>query len=85
MNCETKGTVISASKQWWMKVNTKPVRMISTDKATFPYIIKVRYSVDGKDYTKRKWISAGCSVPEVGSSVTVSYDSTKPNRAKVIC
>ncbi len=85
MNNEIKGTVVSASKQWWMKVNTKPVRVIGTDGATFPYIIKVRYIVDGKDYTKRKWISAGCSVPAVGSSVTVSYDSTKPSRAKVIC
>ncbi len=85
MNNETKGTVISASKQWWMKVNTKPVRVIGTDGAAFPYIIKVRYTVDGKDYTKRKWISTGCSVPAVGSFVTVSYDSTKPSRAKVIC
>ena len=24
---ETSGTVISASRQWWLKVNTKPVRM----------------------------------------------------------
>ncbi len=84
MNKETKGTVISASKQWWMKINTKPVRMIGTDGAIFPYIIKVRYTVDGKDYTKRKWIDAGGSVPAVGASVMVCYDSEKPKRAKIL-
>ena len=28
---ETIGTVISASRQWWLKVNTKPVRMGAMD------------------------------------------------------
>ena len=81
---EVKGTVISASKQWWLKVNSKPIRMGSMDGATFPYIIKIRYTVDGTDYIKRQWIGAGKPVPEKGSSVRLSYDESKPSKAKVL-
>ena len=83
MDKETTGMVTSAAKQWWLKINTKPIRMHALDGAIFPYIIKIQYTVDGKDYTKRKWISAGCAVPAVGSSVTVRYCTDKPNKAKV--
>ena len=81
---ETIGTVISASRQWWLKVNTKPVRKGTMDGATFPYIIKIQYTVDGTDYIKRQWIGAGKPVPAVGSSVKLSYDSTKPSKAKML-
>jgi len=84
MDKETIGTVISAQKQWWLKVNTKPVRKHALDGATFPHVIKVQYTVDGKDYIKRKWISARFSAPAVGSSVTVSYCGNKPGKAKVL-
>lgn len=53
MDKETTGTVISAVKQWWFKVNMKPVRMGALDGAAFPYIIKVQYVADGNTYTKR--------------------------------
>lgn len=59
------GTVISIAKQWRLKINTKPVRTHALDGATFPYIIRVKYTVDNKEYIKRKWISAGSSVPSV--------------------
>ena len=59
MEKETTGTVISVATQWWLKINTKPVRLHALDGAIFPYIIKVRYTADGKDYFKRKWIRAG--------------------------
>ena len=47
-------------------------------------IIKVEYVVEGKTYTKRKWIGAGKDVPAVGSKLTVLYCSTKPNKAKIL-
>lgn len=81
---EAKGTVISASRQWWLKVNTKPVRMGTMDGATFPYIIKIQYTVDGTDYIKRQWIGAGEPVPSVGSSVRLSYDEHTPSKAKLL-
>ena len=84
MDKETVGTVLSVAKQWWLKVNTKPVRMGALDGATFPHIIKVQYVVDGNTYTKRKWISAGKEVPAVGSKLTVICCSGKPSKAKII-
>lgn len=81
---ETNGKVISVSRQWWLKVNTKPIRLSGFDGAIYPYIIKVAYSVDGKEYFKRKWYSAGINHPEIGDPVKVSYDENKPNKAKIL-
>ena len=81
---ETTGTVVAAAKQWWLKVNTKAVRLHSLDGAVFPHIIKVRYTVGGRDYFCRKWISAGRNVPAVGSTVQVCYREDKPTKAKVV-
>ena len=50
MEKETMGTVISVTKQWWLKVNRKPVRAHAMDGAAFPHTIKVKYTIDGKDY-----------------------------------
>ena len=85
MDKETIGTVLSVSKQWWLKVNTKPVRMGTLDGATFPHIIKVQYVVDGRSYTKRKWIGAGKAVPSVESQLRVLYCSDKPTKARIQC
>jgi len=84
MDKETVGTVRSVATQWWLKVNTKPVRMGPLDGATFPHIIKVEYTVEGKTYTKRKWIGAGGPVPAVGSKVTVLYSSEKPGKGMIL-
>ena len=84
MDNETIGTVRSVATQWWLKVNTKPIRMGTMDGAVFPHIIKVQYEVDGNTYTKRKWIGAGKAVPAVGSNVTVLYCSNKPGKAKIL-
>ena len=84
MDKETIGTVLSVAKQWWLKVNTKPIRMGSLDGAAFPHIIQVQYAVEGCTYTKRKWIGAGKAVPAVGSKLTVLYCSDKPGKAKIL-
>ena len=84
MDQKTVGTVVSAKKQWWLKVNTKPVRMHALDGATFPHIIKVRYVVNGNEYFKRKWIRACDRPPAVGAEVTVLYDENKPSESKVL-
>ena len=83
MTLDTEGTVVSVAKQWWLKVNTKAVRLHALDGATFPHIIKVSYIVDGKEYFKRKWYNPGCTVPAVGSTVTVLYCPKKPKKAKL--
>ena len=83
MNKETTGTVVKVATQWWLKVNTKAVRTGTMDGATFPHIIKVRYTVDGTDYFKRKWIKASGRAPDVGSSVKVVYSEEKPKKARI--
>ena len=83
MISKTTGTVLSVSKQWWLKINTKPIRTHALDGAIFPYIIKVKYSVNGKLYCKRKWIHAGNPVPCVGDFVMVEYDENKPKKVKI--
>ena len=67
------GTVISVTKQWWLKVNRKPVRAHAMDGAAFPHTIKVKYTIDGKDYICRKWIGAGNNVPDKGTTIKVTY------------
>jgi len=84
MEKETIGTVLSAHRQWWLKINTKPVRLHALDGAVFPYIIRVAYTVDGRDYTKGKWIGAGKAVPCVGSKVRVLYREENPKKAKIL-
>ena len=84
MNESTIGTVIEVKKQWWLKVNTKPIRANTFDGATFPHIIKVRYTVGGSEYNKRKWVRACEIPPSVGSEIAVLYDENKPQRSKII-
>ena len=84
MKIETNGIVLSASKQWWLKVNTKPVRLHTLDGAVFPYIIKVQYTVNGVEYIKRKWIKAGEPVPQPGSFVKLVYSESNPGKAEII-
>ena len=84
MDKQTEGIVVSVKKQWWLKINSKQLRTGPLDGATFPYIIKVKYTVDGNEYIKWKWISAGLPVPKAGSAVQVLYNSDKPSKAKVM-
>lgn len=81
---ETIGTVISASKQWWLKINTKSFRKHPLDGALFPYIIKVSYIVDNVAYVKRKWVNAGADIPDIESQVKVLYNIQNPKKAKII-
>ena len=54
------------------------------DGATFSYVIKVRYTVDGIEYVRRQWIGAGRSVPAVGSCVRLTFEQGKPAKAKLL-
>lgn len=84
MKKETTGIVISVSKQWWLKINTKAIRKGPMDGAVFPHVVTVSYAVDGKEYRKRKWIGAGAPVPAEGSSVTVVYEEDAPAKAEIV-
>ena len=81
---KTIGTVVSVKKQWWLKINTKPIRAHAFDGAIFPHIVKVVYCVDGIKYYKKKWIRAALPVPTVNTEVTVAYDKERPSRGQVL-
>ena len=80
----TTGTIISAKKQWWLKINKKPIRNGALDGAVFSFFFKVRYVVDGKEYIKRKWIGTEYPVPVEGSTVQLAYEENQPEKIKVV-
>ena len=80
----TTGTIISVKKQWWLKINKKSIRKGALDGAAFPYVIKVKYVVDGKEYIKRKWIGTEYPVPVEGSTVQLAYEENQPEKIKVV-
>lgn len=84
MERETFGTVIDVSEQWWFKLNTKALRTHSPDGAIFPHVVRVRYTVNGKEYTCRKWFSTGTLCPAIGQTIKVRYADAKPSKAHII-
>ena len=80
----TTGTILSAKKQWWLKINRKAIRTGPLDGAAFPYIIKVRYVVAGKEYIKRKWIGTEYPVPVEGDTVQLVYEEDQPEKIKIV-
>ena len=83
MEIKTSGTILSVKKQWWLKVNTKPVRKHALDGAFFPHIVTVKYTVDGNEITKKKWLKASVTPPSVNDQVTVLYRVDKPTKCKL--
>ena len=79
----TKGTIQKVTKCWWIKVNTKPVRMHALDGAIFPHIITFTYEVDGIQYKKRKYIGLRADAIGIFGNVDVYYDKDKPSRCEI--
>lgn len=79
----TTGTVAEVKKIWWIKVKLKAVRMHPTDGVAFPHSVKIKYTADGKDYTKKIYFSWQITPPPVGAQVTVRYDTQKPSRCEI--
>ena len=77
----TTGRVLSVSKLWWLKINTK-ARLGALDGAIFPHILKIWYKVDGMEYTKNKWVLTKKPIPREGDSVQLIYDDLKPGKIK---
>ena len=51
----------------------------------YSYTIKVKYSVDGKDYFKKRYLGycASESIPLIGSTLPVIYSENNPKKARV--
>ena len=80
----TTGTIISVKKQWWLKINKKPIRKGALDGAAFPYVIKVKYVVDGKEYIKRKGIGTEYPVPVEGAVIQLAYEENQPEKIMIV-
>ena len=70
------------------EIEQKDKEYIASTYNRFPVAIasgkgSVFYSVDGKEYIGRKWLSAGVRCPAVGESVTVSYREDKPSKFSI--
>ena len=77
------GTILSVKKQWWLKVNTKPKRKHALDGATFPHIVTVKYTVDGNEIVKKKWLKSFVAPPSVNEQVTVIYRTDNPTKCRL--
>ena len=83
MEKRARGTILSVKTQWWLKVNTKAVRSGPLDGASFPHIVKVKYTVEGNEIVKNKWLGANILPPSVNGSVTVVYREDKPTKFRL--
>ena len=82
-NNVTKGIIQKVTKCWWIKVNTKPVRIRALDGVIFPHIMTVTYDVDGVQYKKRKYIGLRSDTIGIFGNVDVYYDKNKPSRCAI--
>ena len=80
---KTTGTVIAVKKLWWIKINTKPIRSHALDGAVFPHTVTVKYTVNGFEYIKKKFLRASLTPPEPGESIIVYYNIEKPAKCKL--
>ncbi len=72
------GKVTKTYSCWWLKVNTKPVRLHSLDGARFPHIITFAYTVDSIPYEGKLWVPYSLRPPQPGEEIPVYYDPDKP-------
>lgn len=72
------GKIIKTNKLWWLKINKKSFRTTPLDGATFPYKVKIEYSVNNKKYRKSKIIYWGNDSVNVEDSVVVTYKENNP-------
>ena len=77
-DCHVEGMVTKVYRCWWLKVNTKPVRLHAMDGALFPSIITFTYTVNGISYEGKLWVGVRYRAPGVGERITVYYDPANP-------
>ena len=76
--CQTIGEIIKTKKLWWIKINTKVLRKSALDGATFPYLIRVKYSINNVYYEKNKLVYWKNESINIGDKVVITYAQDKP-------
>jgi len=77
---KVNGEIIKVTKLWMIKINTKSFRKGPLDGATFPYIVKVKYTVNNETYIKNKYVYVGNKKINIGDKVTVTYNESNPSK-----
>jgi len=80
---ETVGTVTAVKTCYWLKVNTKAVRLGPMDGAKFPHIVYFTYEADGVQYKGSRFYNWNQEAPLKGAGVTVCYDPSNPQKYAV--
>ncbi len=81
--CRTLGIITEQKTLYWIKINTKPVRMGPMDGAIFPGFIRFTYTVEGIEYRGSRLVSPYVRCPEKGMKITVFYDANNPSKYAV--
>ena len=72
------GRIIKINKLWWIKINKKNFRNSPLDGATFPYKVRIEYTVNDRKYEKSKFIYLSNDSVNIGDSVIVTYEQNNP-------
>lgn len=78
-----EGVVTKVKTCWWIKVNTKAVRMGPLDGAQFPHVVCFEYKLDGVPYQGSRYLSWSARCPRVGEKITVFADKDAPKNYAV--
>ena len=81
---ETQGTVTRVNTCYWLKVNTTPVRTRPGEGTRYPHIIRFTYTVDGREYTGRRWVNWNRRCPVKDEKITVHHEEAAPEKYAVL-
>lgn len=79
---KTAGRVTSVKTGWWLTVNKTALRVNNAESA-HPHVVSFCYSVQGKKYFGRRYLSAANVSPEINDNITVYYDPDNPHKYAV--
>ena len=80
---EAVGTVTAVKTCYWLKVNTKAVRLGPMDGAKFPHIVHFTYEVDGMQYKGSRFYNWNKEPPLKGGVINVYFDLAAPQKYAV--
>ena len=77
------GTVISVTKQWWLKVIVNLPAFMLWMAQPFRILSRSNIRLTAKITSAGKWIGAGNKVPDKGTTIKVTYCEDKPSKARI--
>ena len=78
-----RGRVTAVKRCWWLKVNTKAVRVTGLDGAKFPHVVYFTYVVNEKSFSGRRYISWTMDAPCVNDEIELYVDRNDPAKYAV--